>query len=69
MIYLGHVVSDKGVQTDPDKFSALKNWSVPSNIKELMSFFVFAGYYRRYVCNHATIAKPLNTLLVGHFTS
>ena len=38
--YLGHIVSDKGVQNDPDKISALKKWPVPSNIRDLRSFLV-----------------------------
>ena len=67
--YLGHIVSDKGVQTDPDKIFALKKWPVPSNIRELRSFLGFAGYYRRFVCNYAQIVKPLNSLLVGHPTN
>ncbi|MCG8094292.1 MAG: DDE-type integrase/transposase/recombinase [Candidatus Thiodiazotropha endolucinida] len=67
--YLGHIVSDKGVQTDPDKIAALKEWPAPSNIQELRSFLGFAGYYRRFVCNYSKIAKPLNDLLVGHPTT
>ena len=67
--YLGHIVSDKGVQTDPDKISALKDWPAPSNIKEQQSFLGFAGYYRRFVCNYSQIMKPLNSLLVGHPTN
>ena len=67
--YLGHIVSDKGVQTDPDKISALKKWPVPANIRDLRSFLGFAGYYRRFVCNYAQIVKPLNNLLVGHPTN
>ena len=47
--YLGHIVSDRGVQTDPDKISALKKWPIPSNIRDLRSFLGFAGYYRRFV--------------------
>ena len=46
--YLGHIVSDRGVQTDPDKISALKKWPIPSNIRDLRSFLGFAGYYRRF---------------------
>ena len=67
--YLGHVVSDRGVLTDPDKIAALKEWQPPSNIKELRSFLGFAGYYRRFVRNYSSIVKPLNALLVGHPTN
>ena len=67
--YLGHIVSDQGIQTDPDKIAALKQWPTPSNLKELRSFLGFAGYYRRFVCNYSKIVKPLNALLVGHSTN
>ena len=67
--YLGHIVSDEGVQTDPDKIAVLKDWPAPSNIMELHGFLGFAGYYRRFVCNYFKIAKPLNSLLVGHPTN
>ena len=67
--YLGHIVSDQGIQTDPDKIAALKQWPTPSNLKQLRSFLGFAGYYRRFVCNYSKIVKPLNALLVGHSTN
>lgn len=64
--YLGHVVSEKGVETDPEKISALKSWPVPRNLKELRSFLGFAGYYRRFIKDYATIVKPLNALTRGY---
>ena len=67
--YLGHIASDQGIQTDPDKIAALKQWPTPSNLKELRSFLGFAGYYRRFVCNYSKIVKPLNALFVGHSTN
>lgn len=67
--HLGHVVSAKGIETDPEKVKALKEWPVPVCIKELRSFLGFAGYYRRFVPSFASIAKPLNDLLVGHATN
>ena len=67
--YLGHIVGDQGIQTDPDKIAALKQWPTPSNLKELRSFLGFAGYYRRFVCNYSKILKPLNAFLVGHSTN
>ena len=67
--YLGHIVSDAGIHTDPDKIAVLKEWKPPTNVKELRSFLGFAGCYRRFVCNYSSIVKPLNALLVGHPTN
>lgn len=33
--FLGHVVSASGVSTDPDKISAVRDWSTPSTVAEL----------------------------------
>ena len=38
MRYLGHVVSQSSVSTDPDKISAVQNWPVPVSVKEVRSF-------------------------------
>lgn len=64
--YLGHIVSEKGVETDPDKVATLKSWPVPNNLKTLRSFLGFAGYYRRFIKGYAAIAKPLNNLTRGY---
>ena len=47
--YVGHVVSQSGVSTDPDKISAVQNWPVPVSLKEVRSFLGLCGYYRRYI--------------------
>ena len=60
--YLGHVVSDKGVATDPDKLVAVREWPRPRDLKGLQAFLGTVGYYRQYVADYATIAKPLTTL-------
>jgi len=67
--YLGHVVSENGIETDPEKLEALINWPVPHNIKTLRAFLGFTGYYRRFVKNYSKMVKPLNDLLVGHPTN
>ena len=64
--YLGHIVSQHGVETDPQKIEALKTWPRPQNLKELRSFLGFAGYYRRFIQNYSKIVKPLNDLTVGY---
>lgn len=64
--YLGHIVSQHGVKTDPEKIEALKTWPVPKNLKELRSFLGFSGYYRRFVKDYSKIIKPLNDLTAGY---
>ena len=33
--YLGHVVSEEGIRTDPSKLEAVQKWPVPKTIKEV----------------------------------
>ena len=62
--FLGHVVSNEGIKTDPKKIEKIKNAAAPQNVKELRAFPVLASYYRRFVHNYAKIAHPL-TYLTG----
>ena len=60
--YLGHVVSSKGVRTDPEKVQAVQNWPTPRCQNEVRQFLGFVGYYRKFCPDYATIAKPLSRL-------
>ena len=67
--YLGHVVSEAGIHTDPNKIDAIQNWPVPNSVREVRRFLGFAGYYRRFIKGFASIVRPLNDLLVGQVTN
>ncbi len=63
--YLGHVVSAEGIHTDPEKISRVRDWKRPSNVKEVLGFVGFAGYYRRFINGYATLVAPLYRLTSG----
>ncbi|KAJ0455185.1 putative nucleotidyltransferase, Ribonuclease H [Helianthus annuus] len=60
--FLGHVVSERGIQVDPAKVEAVMNWQEPKTPTEIRSFLGLAGYYRRFIENFSRIAAPLTSL-------
>jgi hypothetical protein len=38
IMFLGHVVSAKGIKMDKIKFNAIKEWPIPKMVSEVRSF-------------------------------
>ena len=60
--FLGHVINEQGVHTNPQKIECVKNWPLPENIIELRSFLGLCSYYRRFIANYSHVANPLTRL-------
>jgi hypothetical protein len=61
--FLGHVISQQGIAVDPKNVMAVVEWKRPSSVSEIRSFLGLAEYYRCFVPNFSSIAKPLTRFL------
>ena len=61
--YLGHLISEKGMEPIPDKLAAIKEMPAPRNPKEIKQFLGLVGYYWKFIPRISDIAKPLTRLM------
>ena len=57
LVFLGFIVSSKGVHVDESKINAIKTWPQPTNLQQVRSFLGLAGFYHRFVKYFRTILR------------
>ena len=63
-IFLGHVISNKGIEVDKAKVELISKLPPPTNVKAVRQFLGHVGFYRRFIKDLSKITKPLCELLV-----
>jgi Reverse transcriptase (RNA-dependent DNA polymerase) len=60
--YLGHIISEHGIEVDPDKVQAVRDFPAPRNTTEVRAFHGLCNYFRRFIPNFGKTAKALTDL-------
>ena len=61
--FLAFVISQQGIEMDPEKVSAVLNREIPKTIQDAQCFLGFANFYRRFIAGYSRICTPLFNLL------
>ncbi len=60
--FLGHVVSEEGITTDPTKVEKICNLSAPKDKGGVRSILGLGNYYKRFIKSYCVITAPLQEL-------
>lgn len=63
--FLGFVIDQDGLRTDPEKVSAISTFKTPTNTTEIKRVMGLISYYRRFIKDFSTVAAPITSLLKG----
>ena len=61
--FLGQILSEDGIQSDPDKVAAIVQMKEPTTVKEMQRFLGMANQLSKFTPHLAEITKPLRDLL------
>jgi hypothetical protein len=58
VMYLGHIVSQEGVTTDPEKLKTVREWPTPKHKNEIRSFLAYPHITDDLFTVSPTLRKP-----------
>ena len=57
LTYLGHVVSEEGINTDAKKAEVILKWPILTSVTKVYSFLGFTNYYHKFIRKYAQVAN------------
>lgn len=61
--FLGYLVDEQGLRTDPQKVSAICDYPIPKTTTQVRRFLGMISYYRRFLENVSTLSAPISDLI------
>ena len=61
--FFGWCISGERIKPDPNKVKGIKDWPIPSNVKELQSFLGLVNYLSHFVLELSSLRTPLQPLV------
>jgi len=62
-LFLGFIISENGIEMDPEKVNPVLAWENPKSAKHVQCFLGFANFYRRFILKYSNLCQPLFNLL------
>ena len=60
--YLGMFINQNSIHMDDSKVKAIMEWPAPTTVHSVRSFLGLTNFYRQFIKDYATLAKPLMDL-------
>jgi Reverse transcriptase (RNA-dependent DNA polymerase)/RNase H-like domain found in reverse transcriptase len=61
--YLGIIIEEGKISMDAVKLGGIRDWPVPTTLKQTWSFLGFGNFYRKFIFHYSELAQPLNDLM------
>jgi RNase H-like domain found in reverse transcriptase/Reverse transcriptase (RNA-dependent DNA polymerase) len=58
--YLGIIIEEGKISIDAVKLGGIRDWPVPTTLKQTQSFLGFGNFYRKFISHYSELARPLN---------